>query len=214
MTAFQVNNQRPNTADNANERPAGPPPDDSLVVFPLTLRDGTIVQVRSIRADDDARLREFHARVSPDSIMFRYFRALPTLPDALVEHLTHVNYTTRMALVATVGSVGDEQIVAVVRYEGMAGGEAEVAFLVEDRWQGHGIATGLLHHLATYARKQGFTTFVADVMVANYHMREVLRNAGFPHSVRYDSGCIEERLDISVSPRASFRSLRDEPTTT
>ena len=177
---------------------------EALVNFPLTLRDGAVVHVRPIRADDETRVRAFHARLSPDSIMFRFFRALPVLPEALVKHLTHVDYTTRMALVATLGAGDEEQIIAVVRYEGLSGGEAEVAFLVEDHWQNHGIATALLHRLATYARERGFTTFVAEVLDANHRMREVLRMAGFPHTVRYESGCIEERLDITKNPAAAF----------
>jgi RimJ/RimL family protein N-acetyltransferase len=175
-----------------------------VIAFPLILRDGTVVQVRPIRADDEERLRAFHARLSPDAIRFRFFYPLPVLPQRLLEHLTHLDYTTRMALVATVGTGDQEQIIAVVRYEGLRAGEAEVAFLVEDRWQGHGIATALLYRLAAYARQQGYTTFVAEVLEANHRMREALRMAGFPYTVRCDSGCVEERLDITAPPQPSF----------
>jgi GNAT superfamily N-acetyltransferase len=189
----------------ANERPMSRDvPDETNVDFLLALRDGTLVRVRPIRADDGERLRAFHARVSPDSIMFRYFRALPVLSEGMVEHLTHVDYATRMALVATLDAGDDEQIIAVVRYEGISAAAAEVAFLVEDRWQGHGIATALLHHLAAHARERGFTAFVAEVMDSNHRMREVLRMAGFPHTVRYESGCVEEYLDITAPPLATF----------
>ena len=57
-----------------------------------------------------------------------------------------MDYVDRMALVATRGEGEAEEILAVVRYDRTAGErEAEVAFVVQDAWQGHGIATALLH---------------------------------------------------------------------
>lgn len=166
----------------------------------LALLDGTMVGVRPIQPEDGDRLRAFHARLSPEAITFRYFHSLPILAPAFVEHLTHVSYTDRMALVATIGQGSDEQIIAVVRYEGLDAARAEVAFLVEDRWQHHGIATALLHRLAAYARALGYTTFVAEVLANNAAMREVLRNAGFPYTTVYDQGTVEMRLDIHGAP--------------
>jgi len=166
----------------------------------LTLLDGTVVGVRPMLAEDSDLLCAFHARLSPDAITFRYFHLVPVLVPALVEHLTHLSYTDRTALVATSGEGGEEQIIAVVRYEGLDAGRAEVAFLVEDRWQHHGIATALLHRLAAYARAHEYTTFIAEVLASNAAMREVLRNAGFPYTTVYDQGTVEMRLDIRGAP--------------
>lgn len=166
----------------------------------LTLLDGTVVEVRPMLAEDGDRLRAFHARLSPDAIAFRYFHSVPELVPAQVEHLTHLSYTDRMALVATLDHGANEEIIAVVRYEGIDAARAEVAFLVEDRWQHHGIATALMHRLAAYARAQGYTTFVAEVLASNAAMREVLRNAGFPYLTAFDHNTVEMRLDIRAEP--------------
>ncbi len=56
---------------------------------------------------------------------------------------------------------------------GVESDRAEVAFLVADGWYGRGIATILMAHLAEFAHARGFTTFVAQVMAANYPMIEV-----------------------------------------
>lgn len=178
----------------------GLPHDVAQLEGPLTLYDGTTIHVRAIRPDDDERLRAFHRQLSPDSIMFRFFHFLPELPMPDATHFTHLDYVNRMALLATMGEGEAEEILGVVRYDRIADATAEVAFVVGDHWQGHGIATALLYMLATYARTKGFTTFVAVTMGSNARMIEVLRNSGFPWTTRYSEGTLEAHLDITQSP--------------
>ena len=168
--------------------------------FPL--RGGGAAYVRAIRPDDTERLHAFHRQLSPESITFRFFRYMPELSREDAERFTHVDYERRMALIATTGSSEAEEILGVVRYEDIRPQTAEVAFVVEDHWQGHGIATALLHRLADYARRRGYTTFVAITMGNNMRMIEVLRNSGFPCSTQYASGEVEVHLDITQCPDA------------
>ncbi len=170
----------------------------------LTLRDGTRVRVRPIRPSDTELLRAFHGRLSADSIIFRFFHFVPILSEQDAKHFTHIDYHNRMALLATTLVDGEEQTIAVVRYDQIGPLSAEVAFVVADRWQGHGIATALLHRLATYARALGFTTFVAVTMSSNTRMLEVLHHAGFPCTTHFAGGDVEAWLDISTPPTVSF----------
>lgn len=164
----------------------------------VELMTGERVHVRPIRPDDTVRLQDFHTHLSSDSITFRFFRYMPQLSGPDAERFTHVDYVNRMALVATDGQGESERILAVVRYDRIAPDTAEVAFVVADRWQGHGVATALLHRLAIYARQQGITHLQAITLASNAKMLEVLRHAGYPLSVRYFSGEIELTLDISA----------------
>lgn len=163
----------------------------------LALRDGSKVRVRAIRPDDIERLRAFHASLSFETIVYRFFRALPELPADLAQRFTHVDYCDRMALVATQGVGADAELLAVVRYDRVGPAEAEVAFVVQDRWQGHGIATALLYRLAAYARAHGIATFVAITLGNNQPMLDVLRYCGFPRTSSRQDGEVEVRLDIS-----------------
>jgi RimJ/RimL family protein N-acetyltransferase len=200
-----------------------PPQDESLLLclpeevtqlaHDLTLRDGSVVQVRAIRADDTARLQAFHARLSPESIIWRFFRSVPRLSEAQARQFTHVDYADRMALLATRGAGADEAILAVVRYDRQAAArEAEVAFVVQDAWQGRGIATALLHELAAYARTQGIERFVALTMGTNVRMLAVLRHGGFPCQMRYDGGDILATLDITAPPTCSASPAQSDTT--
>jgi acetate---CoA ligase (ADP-forming) len=58
-------------------------------------------------------------------------------------------------------------------------GRAEVAFAVADAWQGHGIATVLLAHLAQSASSAGIETFEATVLSSNHRMLQVFHDSGF-----------------------------------
>jgi GNAT superfamily N-acetyltransferase len=180
------------------------PEDAARLRAHLTLRDGATVVVRAIRADDTERLRAFHARLSPDTIYLRFFSIVPVLLPHLAERLTHVDYEHRMALVATTGAGDDEQIVAVVRYDRAGPTVAEVAFVVEDAWQGHGIATALLNRLAAYARGRGIVELVALTMSENTRMHTLLRQCGFPARSSHADGLTEVRLDISRPPAPTY----------
>jgi RimJ/RimL family protein N-acetyltransferase len=176
------------------------PAEVALLEAPLILCDGAVVRVRPIRPDDTERLRAFHAHLSFESVVFRFFRALPELPRDMAEHFTHVDYDNRMALVATRGEGAQQELLAVVRYERTAPHAAEIAFVVQDEWQSHGIATALLHRLAAYARDHAITTFIAITMGSNVRMLDVLHQCGFPYHSHFDDGQIVAELDISAPP--------------
>jgi RimJ/RimL family protein N-acetyltransferase len=169
----------------------------------LHCRSGKTFYVRAIHPDDARRLQAFHEGLSIDSIIFRFFRYLPTLSDADAQRFTHVDYQGRMALVVVELANGATEpdacgpIVGVVRYDREANSMAEVAFVVADRWQGQGIATALLHRLAAYARRRGITSLVAITMGANIRMLDVLRHAGYPMALHHDGGDLEIKLDIT-----------------
>ena len=65
----------------------------------------------------------------------------------------NVDYHDRYALVAETGS--PRQIIAHAAYIRIDAERAEVAFLVADDWQGWGISTILLAHLAESAQLEG-----------------------------------------------------------
>lgn len=165
----------------------------------VVLSDGATVHVRPIRPDDGPRIVDFHGRQSPESIYFRYFTPHPTLSDSEVRHLTHVDYVDRMAFVA----LHDEDIVGVARYDRWpTRSEAEVAFFVDDRHRGRGIASVLLEYLAAAARRVGITGFTATVLPANQPMVRVFRQAGFSVASSFEEGVIEVRLDLQPTPEA------------
>lgn len=126
--------------------------------------------IRPIRPDDADGLRAFHHRLSPDTVRRRFFGVHPELSGQEVLRFTRLDPSNAAALLATIGG----QIVGVGRYFRVAGGDsAEVAFVVEDRYQGHGIGAELLTLLARVAWGDGIRRFVADTLYENRSMLDL-----------------------------------------
>jgi acetate---CoA ligase (ADP-forming) len=167
----------------------------------VVLRDGTTVHVRPVRPDDGPAIRAFLEAVSPESIGFRFF-GTPNI-NWTTAWAVDVDYADRFGLVVETGST--RAIVAHAVYIRIDATRAEVAFLVSDAWQGHGIATILLAHLAEVAQQHGITTFVAEVLPYNHRMVEVFRESGFPVDVRSRPDVLDVELPTSLSPAAIAR---------
>ncbi|GAA2584672.1 GNAT family N-acetyltransferase [Actinomadura fulvescens] len=160
----------------------------------VVLTDGGTAHLRPVRSDDAELLRAFYARLSPESIYYRFFSPRPQLTEREIEHFTTVDYDRRVALIATIG----DSMVAVVRYDQLPDrpGTAEVAFLVEDAHQGRGLGAVLLEHIAAAARERGLHRFVASVLPDNRRMTRVFREAGYRAEQRFEDGVIELVLDL------------------
>lgn len=166
----------------------------------VRLDDGTLVTIRPIRPDDAPRLQAFHTRLSPESIYMRFLEAHPVLFDAEARRFTTVDYENRMALVATREEQDQELILGVARYDTFGPNrpdEAEMAIVVEDAYQGHGLGLALLDHLLAYARQHGVRIFVAEVSSENDRMLHFVQRSGLPTEKRLVDGTWELRVKIS-----------------
>lgn len=179
-----------NEIDRRESRNGGYPTELSCDV---ETRDDAGLHLRPIRSDVASRLTEFHACLSPLSVYRRFFFMHPRLSDDEIEHFAHVDYRDLLALVVTDG----DQLVAVGRYDRISGTvEAEVAFVVADALQHHGIGPLLLEHLARAAVKNGITTFVAQTLAENHDMLDVFIGSGFPMTTSTEYGTVSLRFPI------------------
>jgi GNAT superfamily N-acetyltransferase len=165
----------------------------------------TCYHVRPIRPDDAGRLVAFHHHLLPRSVFLRFFTFHPELSAQEVEHFTCVDYVNRLALVAEL----DDRLIAVGRFDSEPGEtEAEVAFVVLDEFQHHGIGSLLLDELARAARTRGITTFRAETLCENRTMLDVFHHAGFPVTSRVEYGTVI--LHFPIEPTDSYRAALAE----
>jgi acetyltransferase len=149
-----------------------------------TLRDGTDVRVRSIRPEDEPLLVRFHQHLSDRTVFLRYFHL--TKLDQRIKHerlarLCLIDPTVEAALVVERdGDQDTREIIAVGRLtRPNARGEAEIALLVSDVYQGQGLGSELLRRLCAHARAIGVRRLVGEILAENDPMLTVARRVGF-----------------------------------
>ncbi len=172
----------------------------------IVLRDGSTLHLRPIKEDDWRSLMEFHHRLSPQSVYFRYFSPLPELSEERARTLAKVDYHNTFAIVGVLAG----RIVAVARYyrDEEKPDRAEVAFVTEDALQGRGIATRMLERLAEIAREHGITTFEAYVLGDNRKMMDVFLHTGFQVERRIEGGTFYVTFPIGPTPELEEKSAR------
>lgn len=175
--------------------------DDFHFEQPAALRDGRAVTIRLMRPDDKERLEAAFAKLDPQSIYTRFFAHRKELPQGPLSRIDRIDLVRVAALVVTLGA-GDDQIVigsgiyvAQTAADGVR--EAEVAFTVEEDFQGQGLAGRLLAALAGIARRHGITRFTAEVLGGNAAMLAVFRRCGLPMQARRSGEIVKLTLDLA-----------------
>jgi len=172
----------------------------------VVLRDGTVAHVRPIRPTDGDGIRRFHAAQSDESIYLRFFAPLRQLSDNDVFRFTHVDYADRVALVATMR----EEIIGIGRYDRIDARTAEVAFNISDHFQGKGIGSVLLEHLAAIAQEFGIARFTAEVLPQNRKMLSVFSDAGYDVKRHIEDGVVEVGFDIEPTDSSKAVAMSRE----
>jgi GNAT superfamily N-acetyltransferase len=108
------------------------------------------------------------SRLSCATIHKRFHLPMPRVPEWALAYLTDVDHYDKKSIVALVG----DEIVGQAMYARQEVCEAEMAVLVEDRWQSRGIGRLLLRRLAEEARHRKIEAFTGTVLGEN---RGVLR---------------------------------------
>jgi acyl-CoA synthetase (NDP forming)/GNAT superfamily N-acetyltransferase len=152
------------------------------------LTDGSTVEIRAAEPKDAEAVREMHAAMSPDNIYLRFFSLSPGAAETEARRVTREVGLDHAALLAWLG----KRLVGVASYEATGKpGVVEVAFAVPDDMHRRGIATLLLEHLVSLARRRGQRAFAAETLSENAAMLAVFADAGLPVKRRFADGVIE-----------------------
>ncbi|WP_440066026.1 GNAT family N-acetyltransferase [Streptosporangium sp. OZ121] len=179
-------------------RLAQPPVEQSGTDREIKLSDGVEVSVRPLTRLYREAVRDLHDRCSPEARRFRYFTSMPVLPPKVFDRLC--DRSRGHSIVAG----HDGQVVGLANLMFTPDpGIAEMAFLVEDRWQGRGLGTALAGMLVRQARDLGFAEVRATLLSDNVRMRRLLVSLGATLSYTEDPGVVEARLAVGVMATAS-----------
>ena len=144
------------------------------------LPDGRRIEIRALRPEDRAGLDEIVSRSSAESLYRRFFAVKRHFTDREIDALfANIDFVTHVVVVAQAEEQGRRVIVGGGRYVVVQPGQAEAAFVVIDAYQGQGIGSMLLRHLAAMARAAGVKELIAEVLPENTAMRKVFGKFGF-----------------------------------
>jgi RimJ/RimL family protein N-acetyltransferase len=165
-----------------------------------TLGNGLAVTIRALHADDRERMARALRELDRESIYTRLFSYRSELTEADLDRVMRFDPEREVALVVTCGEGADATIIGSGRYivsgTGKGGPTAEIAFIVEEDYQGLGIAGRLLGHLAAIAREMGIAAFEADVLAGNEAMLAVFARSGLPMDRRSEGGIVHVTLAL------------------
>ena len=164
------------------------------------MKNGSPVTIRPIRPEDEPLLVEYHSGLSDRSVYMRYFGSLSLRTRVSHERLVRIcfgDYDREIALVAEVQESDGRAIAGVGRLSRIHGtGEAEVAILVSDKYQNHGLGSELLRRLIQVARQEGITSLSAQMMPDNNPMQGITKTLGF--KVRMQPGFASVRATMDL----------------
>ena len=177
----------------------------------VALKDGSSLHLRPIKMSDEERLLALFSRMSKQTIYLRFHHVLTHMSREEARRFCTVDYVDTFALVGTLGEGPEERIIAVGRYARQPGANrAQIAFEVEDKYQGLGIGTHLLDQLAYAARDKGITMFEAEVLAENKDMMNVLINSGFNMQRQYQGTTYIGIMDLAPTDVVEQKSSERE----
>jgi acetyltransferase len=174
----------------------------SNYVETLQLRDGTTLNIRPIRPEDEPAMARFHSTLSDESVYRRFFSQMKLESRIRHERLTRVcfiDYDREMALVAEIPKTATQpaEIIAIGRLvKSPLVSEAEVAAVVTDSFHRKGVGRELVSRLIRFAREEKLERLMASVLTDNPAMRKLLEGQGFVFESGQDPDILEGEMKL------------------
>ena len=169
----------------------------------LRSRSGAPLTVRFVEPRDAEELQNYFRSLTTRSRYNRFLGAMSELPKNLLDNFIHVGEAEQFTVVATMMVDGFETIVGEARYAFVADtGSFEFGLSVDDRWQGHGIATALMKNLECRAAALGAEHMFGDTLRSNETMLSLARKSGFAFVNHPDDWkLVRFDKEIAVAPK-------------
>jgi len=181
---------------------------ESAHLYPMEIateqvfKDGLKIRLRAIKPSDEEAMRRLFYRFSNTAVYRRFLFPISTMPHDKMQGYVNVDYSQVMSVVALAGEPDQEAIIAEARYvKDDQSAYGEVAFIVDEKYQGRGIATYLYKMLIRLAKERGLKGFTAEVLQANKEMMSVFGKGHLPIDARLQDGLY--RLTIPFDAKST-----------
>jgi RimJ/RimL family protein N-acetyltransferase len=162
----------------------------------LALADGSVVEVRPLRAADRRPLDEAIAALSPTTRYLRFASPTPRLGQRTLQQLVEIDHHRSEALLAIDPATRDG--IGVGRFAEFADepGVVDIGVTVTDAWQGRGLGPALLQRILDRARAEGHVLARASVLAVNVRSLRMAESLGFRRRA-YAGPMIELELPLT-----------------
>ncbi|MBF0272919.1 MAG: GNAT family N-acetyltransferase [Magnetococcales bacterium] len=164
----------------------------------MLLDNGQLITFRSSRPTDWKAVKKMLYSLSEGTVYRRFMSHVKRFPFNRLKNFTFIDQRRDVVVVGVIADGQDEWVVAIGGYnvENGAANRAEAAFLVRDEWQGQGIGTFMMRHLANMARNVGLAGLTAETLMDNRPMQAVLEKCGFAIHTRIDGQTVHFDIDF------------------
>jgi RimJ/RimL family protein N-acetyltransferase len=175
-----------------------------------TFKDGLSVRFRAIKPSDEDEMRRLFYRFSDQAVYYRYFSPIKAMPHRKMQEYVTVDYRRIMSVVGVIEETGTERIVAEGRYvRSHDRPYSDTAFIVDEAYQGKGMASFLFELLIKIAKEEGVEGFTADVLSVNKAMLRVYEKSGFPIKAVLSAGAYELTMPFQDTDQESEKEEGD-----
>ncbi|MCP3940072.1 MAG: GNAT family N-acetyltransferase [Desulfobacteraceae bacterium] len=151
--------------------------------IPITFRPAKPVDERSIQ--------EHYYTMNRGDIVSRFFHEKKSFVHDQIETTYEIDYVNDLTIVATIGEMGFEKIIAVGEYfRNTIINMAEIAFSVSKEYQHMGIAQILIEKLATAAKDNGIKGLIAYTSPKNKGMIQLFNKLPYDITTEKDDDMI------------------------
>ena len=183
---------------------------DSARLYPADISetsdvgDNLRIRFRAIRPSDEEGMRHLFYRFSEETVYYRYFQTISSMPHAKMQEYVNVDWNQVMSIVGLAGKEGKGRIIAEARYIKIPGSPfAEVVFVVDEDYQRHGIATFMYRLLIRLAKERGVRGFVAEVLYSNIGgIMKVFKKGNLPVRAHLEGGVYHLEIPFDSGRRA------------
>lgn len=171
------------------------------------LNDGTPVCIRRVRREDEARLRDGIAQLSPQSRYLRFFSGMREAPPQVLRVLASPDGHDHIAWGALRSDLPDTPALGVVHAfrDADEPDMAEFSVAVVDEYHGRGLARLLTAVLLLDCAREGLKQFTVHILPENRPAMALARSLG-AEGAGYEAGVSVLEIDIA----AALDALRKE----
>jgi acetyltransferase len=169
------------------------------IVLPRSRRR---VELRPVKGEDEPTHVDFHMKLSPESIRFRFFHYRKSFSHDELVQMVQIDYDREMVFIATAATTAEEnapeETLGVVRVWTDADNlQCEFAVIVRDDMKGEKLGLRLMNKMIDYCRNRGTIEMIGSVLPDNGPMLGLARKLGFKVEYNEDEEVMDLRLPLN-----------------